>query len=98
MDDACNALYEFLWNEYCDWFVELCKPALQGEDGPAKDSARRTLFTVLETTLRLLHPIMPFVTEEIWQSLPHRAKASAWPPTLSPTRRCLTRRPRRAWR
>ncbi len=70
MDDACGALYEFLWSEYCDWFVELCKPALQGEDGPAKDAARRTLYAVLETTLRLLHPIMPFVTEEIWQGLP----------------------------
>ena len=70
MDDACGALYEFLWNEYCDWFVELCKPALQGEDGPAKDSARATLLTVLQTTLRLLHPIMPFGTEEIWQNLP----------------------------
>jgi len=70
MDDACGALYEFLWSEYCDWFVELCKPALQGEDGPAKDSARQTLYAVLETTLRLLHPIMPFITEEIWQGLP----------------------------
>ena len=70
MDDACGALYEFLWNEYCDWFVELCKPDLQGEDGAAKDSARATLLTVLQTTLRLLHPIMPFVTEEIWQNLP----------------------------
>ncbi len=70
MDDACGALYEFLWNEYCDWFVELCKPALQGQDGPAKDAARATLFTVLQTTLRLLHPIMPFGTEEIWQNLP----------------------------
>jgi len=70
MDDACGTLYEFVWGEYCDWFVELCKPSLQGEDGPAKDSARATLYTVLETTLRLLHPIMPFVTEEIWQQLP----------------------------
>ncbi len=70
LDDACAALYEFLWNEYCDWFVELSKPALQGEDGPAKEAARETLFTVLNTTLRLLHPIMPFVTEEIWQNLP----------------------------
>jgi valyl-tRNA synthetase len=70
-DDACAALYEFLWNEYCDWFVELCKPALQGEDAAQKDTARATLLHVLETTLRLLHPIMPFVTEEIWQALPH---------------------------
>ena len=70
MDDACDALYEFLWNEYCDWFVELCKPALQGTEPIAKWSALATLYTVLETTLRLLHPIMPFVTEAIWQELP----------------------------
>ncbi len=68
LDDACNALYEFLWSEYCDWFVELCKPALQGTEPIAKWHALATLYTVLETTLRLLHPIMPFVTEEIWQS------------------------------
>ena len=65
-----RTLYEFVWGEYCDWFVELCKPSLQGEDGPAKDSARATLYAVLETVLRLLHPTMPFVTEEIWQQLP----------------------------
>ena len=70
-DDACAALYEFLWNEYCDWFVELCKPALQGDDAQAKQQAVGTLSHVLETTLRLLHPVMPYVTEEIWQALPH---------------------------
>ena len=73
MDDACGALYEFLWNEYCDWFVELSKPSLQGDEGPAKDAARQTLLSVLDTTLRLLHPIMPFVTEEIWRNLPGKA-------------------------
>ncbi len=65
-----RALYEFVWNEYCDWFVELCKPALQGDDGDAKQRGAGTLLHVLETTLRLLHPLMPFVTEEIWQALP----------------------------
>ena len=70
MDDACGALYEFLWNEYCDWFVELCKPALQGTEPIAKWHALATLFTILDATLRLLHPIMPFVTEAIWQELP----------------------------
>jgi valyl-tRNA synthetase len=73
-DDACAALYEFLWNEFCDWFVELCKPALQGDDADAKRSALATLYTVLETTLRLLHPVMPYVTEEIWQALPHQGE------------------------
>ena len=70
-DEACGALYEFVWNEFCDWFVELSKPALQGDDLSAKQQVRGTLYTALETTLRLLHPIMPFVTEEIWQALPH---------------------------
>ncbi len=80
MDDACGTLYEFVWGEYCDWFVELCKPSLQGEDGPAKDSARATLYTVLEATLRLLHPIMPFVTEEIWQQLPGKTESISLAP------------------
>jgi valyl-tRNA synthetase len=80
MDDACSGLYEFVWGEYCDWFVELCKPSLQGEDGPTKDSARATLYTVLETTLRLLHPIMPFVTEEIWQQLPGKTESISLAP------------------
>ena len=73
-DDACAALHEFLWDEYCDWFVELCKPALQGDDAEAKRQAVETLSHVLETTLRLLHPVMPYVTEEIWQALPHEGE------------------------
>ena len=80
MDEACKSLYEFVWGEYCDWFVELSKPALQGEDSPAKDAARATLYTVLETTLRLLHPIMPFVTEEIWQQLPGKTESISLTP------------------
>ena len=80
MDDACGTLYEFVWGEYCDWFVELCKPSLQGEDGLAKMSARAALYTVLETTLRLLHPIMPFVTEEIWQQLPDKTESISLAP------------------
>jgi valyl-tRNA synthetase len=71
LDDACNALNDFLWSEYCDWFVELCKPALNGDDPAAKRNAQVILWTVLEATLRLLHPVMPYVTEEIWQALPH---------------------------
>ena len=80
MDEACKALYEFVWGEYCDWFVELCKPSLQSEDGPAKDSARATLYAVLETTLRLLHPIMPFVTDEIWRQLPGKTESISLAP------------------
>jgi len=68
-DLAAQALYEFTWNEYCDWFLELAKPALQGDDTAAAASTRRTLLFVLEQVLRLLHPLIPFITEEIWQSV-----------------------------
>jgi valyl-tRNA synthetase len=68
-DLASQALYEFAWNEYCDWFVELAKPALWGDDKAAADSTRHTLLYVLETILRALHPLTPFVTEEIWHSV-----------------------------
>jgi valyl-tRNA synthetase len=66
-DLASQAMYEFAWNEFCDWFVELAKPALNGEDAEAASSTRHTLLHVLETLLRALHPLIPFVTEEIWQ-------------------------------
>ncbi len=69
-DEACAALYEFVWNEFCDWYVELCKPALQGDNPDARRPAQATLLLVLETVLRLLHPLMPFMTEEIWAALP----------------------------
>jgi len=66
-DLAAQALYEFTWNEFCDWFLELSKPALAGTDTAAIASTRYTLVHVLETLLRALHPMIPFVTEEIWQ-------------------------------
>jgi len=66
-DLVSQALYEFTWNTLCDWFLELAKPALQGADPDAANSTRHTLLCVLEATLRLLHPLIPFVTEEIWQ-------------------------------
>jgi valyl-tRNA synthetase len=68
-DLLAQALYEFAWNEFCDWFVELAKPALNGDDQAAAGSTRHTLLYVLETLLRLLHPLIPFVTEELWRSV-----------------------------
>jgi valyl-tRNA synthetase len=70
-DLAAQTLYEFAWYEYCDWYLELCKPALQSDSASdaQKRGARRTLLEVLEAYLRLLHPLMPFVTEEIWQAV-----------------------------
>ncbi|KAF1686593.1 valine--tRNA ligase [Pseudoxanthomonas broegbernensis] len=66
-DLLAQALYEFAWNEFCDWFVELAKPALGGDDAQAAASTRHTLLYVLESLLRLLHPLVPFVTEELWR-------------------------------
>ncbi len=68
-DLLAQCLYEFTWNQVCDWFLELAKPALNGDDADAAHSTRHTLAYVLENLLRLLHPLMPFVTEELWQAV-----------------------------
>ncbi len=70
-DLLANTLYEFIWHEYCDWYLELSKPILQDEDAiaPLKRGTRRTLIHVLDQILKLLHPLMPFITEEIWQRM-----------------------------
>ena len=80
--EAGRQLYEFLWGEFCDWFIEISKVPLYGEDRTAAQRAQAVLVYVLERTLRLLHPFMSFVTEETWQHLPHDGEAliiAAWP-------------------
>ena len=65
-NDAANAAYRFVWNVFCDWYVELSKQSLQGEDGPAKDETRATTAFVIDEIAKILHPFMPFITEELW--------------------------------
>jgi valyl-tRNA synthetase len=83
-DMAATALYEFTWHEFCDWYLELAKPVLNGEDETAAAATRRTLLTVLEALLRALHPIMPFITEEIWQRIAPAAGVSGDTIMLAP--------------
>ena len=73
--EAGRILYHFIWDEYCDWYIEMTKEVLQGEDEAAKKTARSILAYVLDNILRLLHPVMPFVTEEIWQNAPHQGES-----------------------
>ena len=75
-NDVASSLYHFIWHEYCDWYLELSKPALNQEKGSAERRATQTVLAhVLESALRLLHPVMPFITEEIWQALPEAVRA-----------------------
>ncbi len=79
---AAQKVYDFIWDSYCDWYIELTKTRLQGEDEDAKVRAQQVLCYVLTETLKLLHPFMPFITEEIWQALPHEGDylmLQSWP-------------------
>ena len=79
---AVQKVYDFIWDTYCDWYIELTKARLYSEDAVRKQTALQVLVYVLDQTLRLLHPFMPFITEEIWQSLPHEGEAlivAQWP-------------------
>jgi valyl-tRNA synthetase len=74
-DEAANTLYHFIWHEYCDWYLELAKPGLSEKQSPLAAQTRTTLVRSFETILRLLHPFMPFITEEIWQTIPHQGES-----------------------
>jgi valyl-tRNA synthetase len=76
-NDAAGTLYAFTWHEFCDWYIELVKSDLYGDDPTVKTRAQAVLYTVLEQLLRLLHPLMPFITEEIWQALPGARPAAS---------------------
>lgn len=79
---AAQKIHDFTWIEFCDWYIELVKPRLYGSDDSARDTALYTLVYVLSNTLKLLHPFMPFITEELWQHLPHEGESimiSSWP-------------------
>lgn len=83
LGEAARLLYEFIWNEYCDWYIEMAKARLYNkEDVQARSTAQYVLWYVLENTLKLLHPFMPFITESIWQHLPHEGQSimvAEWP-------------------
>ncbi len=82
MGVAAQKLYDFIWDTFCDWYIELTKARLNGEDADAKEQAQQVLCHVLTQILKLLHPFMPFITEEIWQALPHEGDflmLQSWP-------------------
>jgi valyl-tRNA synthetase len=72
---AVSKLYDFIWDVFCDWYIELVKPRLQEKGSDTNIAAQNTLTYVLSNTLKLLHPFMPFITEEIWLSLPHKGES-----------------------
>ena len=79
---ASAKVYDFIWDTYCDWYIELTKARLYGENEKSKLAAQKVLVYVLDQFLRLLHPFMPFITEEIWQAIPHEGKflmLADWP-------------------
>jgi valyl-tRNA synthetase len=81
-NEAAGTVYHFVWHELCDWYIELAKEALYADDPARKRATQATLVHALETALRLLHPFMPFITEELWHVLRAKVKAEAWPDSI----------------
>ncbi len=84
--EAARMLYDFMWSEFCDWYIEMSKPRLYSDDKKAKDTARAVLVTIFSQTLQLMHPFMPFITEELYLSLPHEYDSimiAPWPEVSS---------------
>ncbi|MGI6144551.1 MAG: valine--tRNA ligase [Peptococcia bacterium] len=83
LGEAARLIYEFIWNEFCDWYIEMVKPRLYGKESEAgRKTAQKVLAQTLRETMQLLHPFMPFLTEEIWQHLPHQGETvmlAPWP-------------------
>jgi len=82
VDEAARSLYDFFWGELCDWYLEIAKSGLRGDDADARAHTQDMLIYTFERTLRLLHPFMPFITEELWQALPHQGESvmiAPWP-------------------
>ncbi len=78
-NEAAGAAYRFVWNVFCDWYLELAKPVLQGEDGPAKDETRACVAFIFDEICKILHPFMPFLTEELWAIKGEEARAASTP-------------------
>jgi valyl-tRNA synthetase len=83
-DQAASCLYQFIWHEYCDWYLEMIKPSLQNKDSADAKRTRQTMVDTFETVQRLMHPFMPFISEEIWQTLPHEGESIVTRPYPAP--------------
>ena len=96
--EACQTMYQFFWGDFCDWYIEWVKPQLASADREIALAAWRNIFAVLEAALRLLHPVMPFLTEELWHRLPQRAGARSIALERFPARREEWMDAGRGWR